>query len=156
MKTLFAALILAPAVIAGPALAQVAAGAVPNSFDAPAQSQQAQPRPAAPPPATAAAPDVARGEAALRDIIADVQGEGFDYAVFSANLAAQIRQQAAQVTPLIKGFGAVRSVTFMGQERDAQLFKVVFDNQETEWLIGFDDQDKVAALLFRPAQAAGE
>jgi len=149
-----AALMLVPAALGGPALAQVAAGAVPNSFDAPAQGQsqgQSQPRPQ-PAPAPTAAPDVARGEEALRDIIADAQGDGFDYSVFTTNLAAQIRQQSAQVTPLIKGFGAVRSVAFVRQEGEAQLFRVVFDNQDTEWLIGFDDQDRVAALLFRPAE----
>ncbi|GAW42553.1 hypothetical protein SH203_02972 [Brevundimonas sp. SH203] len=156
-KTLLgAALILTPA----PALAQAAAASVPNAFDRPAQTQTqtqatpARPAPAAPAAATpAAAPDIARAEEALRGVIADVQGSGFDYADFTPNLATQIRQQAAQVTTLIKGFGAVKTVEYKRQEGEAQLFKVTFDNQATEWMIGFDADDKIAALLFRPAES---
>ncbi|WP_292046652.1 MULTISPECIES: hypothetical protein, partial [unclassified Brevundimonas] len=109
------------------------------------------------PPATsatsAAAPDIARAEEALRGVIADVQGAGFDYSDFTPNLAAQIRQQAEQVSSLIKSFGAVKTVEYERQEGEAQKFKVTFDNQATEWVIGFDADDKIAALLFRPAES---
>ena len=150
-KTLLgAALILTPA----PALAQAAAASVPNAFDRPAQTQS---QPQAAPPATsatsAAAPDIARAEEALRGVIADVQGAGFDYSDFTPNLAAQIRQQAEQVSSLIKSFGAVKTVEYERQEGEAQKFKVTFDNQATEWVIGFDADDKIAALLFRPAES---
>jgi len=158
-KTLLgAALILAPA----PALAQAAAASVPNAFDRPAQTQSqpqaapARPAQAAPPAASAtpaAAPDIARAEEALRGVIADVKGGGFDYADFTPNLAAQIRQQAEQVSALIKGFGAVKTVEYKRQEGEVQLFKVTFDNQATEWMIGFDAEDKISALLFRPAES---
>ena len=88
----------------------------------------------------------------MRGVIAAAQGAGFDYSVFTPDLASKIRQQAAQVTPLIKSFGALKSVDYQRQEGEAQLFKVTFDNQVTEWMIGFDADDKIAALLFRPAQ----
>lgn len=153
MKTaLAAALLLAPV----PAFAQAAAGAVPNAFDRPAQSAtpQARPAPAAPAPTAAAqAPDIARSEEALRAVIAAAQGTGFDYADFTTGLGTQIRQQEAQVIPLIKGFGAIKTVQYVRQEGEAQMFKVTFDNQVTEWLIGFDAEDKIAALLFRPAES---
>jgi hypothetical protein len=153
MKTaLAAALLLAPV----PAVAQAAAGAVPNAFDRPAQSAttQARPAPAAPAPTGAAqAPDIARSEEALRAVIAAAQGTGFDYADFTTGLGTQIRQQEAQVIPLIKGFGAVKTVEYVRQEGEAQMFKVTFDNQVTEWMIGFDAEDKIAALLFRPAES---
>lgn len=160
---LAAALLLTP----GLALAQsgAAAGAVPNSFDAPAQTHgqargqtqgQAQGQTQTVRPGSAAsdaqAPDVARSQEALRGVIAAAQGAGFDYSVFTPDLASKIRQQAAQVTPLIKSFGALKSVDYQRQEGEAQLFKVTFDNQVTEWMIGFDADDKIAALLFRPAQ----
>ena len=153
MKTaLAAALLLAPV----PALAQAAAGAVPNAFDRPAQSAtpQARPAPAAPAPTAAAqAPDIARSEEALRAVIAAAQGTGFDYADFTTGLGTQIRQQEAQVIPLIKGFGAIKTVQYVKREGEAQMFKVTFDNQVTEWMIGFDADDKIAALLFRPAES---
>ncbi len=152
MKTAIAAAVLLAPV---PALAQAAAGAVPNAFDRPAQTAAPQARPAAAPAPTSAAqaPDIARSEEALRAVIAGAQGTGFDYSDFTTGLGTQIRQQEAQVLPLIKGFGAVKTVEYVKQEGEAQMFKVTFDNQVTEWLIGFDAEDKIAALLFRPAQS---
>ena len=150
MKTaIAAAVLLAPM----PALAQAAAGAVPNAFDRPAQAPTAPARPAPAASAPAQAPDIARSEEALRAVIAAAQGTGFDYADFTTGLGTQIRQQEAQVIPLIKGFGAVKTVQYVKQEGEAQMFKVTFDNQVTEWLIGFDAEDKIAALLFRPAES---
>ena len=176
MKTALIAsfLLLAPA----PVLAQssgAAAGAVPNSFDAPAaQATTLAPRPTPPPaphsnstapgpppqpssppaPTAPAAPpaDIAKGEAALRDIIGDIQGAGLDYSVFTENLATQIREQSAQVTPLIKSFGALGDIEHQRAEGQAQLYRATFENQVTEWLIGFDEDGKIAALLFRPAE----
>ena len=157
MKTALKTLALAAALLApAPVLAQAAAGSVPNSFDAPAA--QATPAPQRPVQAPVQAPaaastDVAEAEAALRGVIVAIQGPGPDYSAFTQNLAAQIRQQADQVTPLIKSFGALRSVEHVRPEGQAQLFRVTFDNQATEWVIGFDDDGKIAALLFRPAEA---
>lgn len=161
MKTALIAslLLLAPA----PVLAQssgAAAGAVPNSFDGPAaQATTPAPRPApqpsgppAPTAPAASAADIAKGEAALRDIIGDIQGAGLDYSVFTENLATQIRQQSAQVTPLIKSFGDLREIEHQSAEGQAQLYRATFENQVTEWLIGFDEDGKIAALLFRPAE----
>ena len=147
--TLAAALLLAPI----PAFAQAAAGAVPNAFDRPAQPAIAQARPAPAPTGAAQAPDIARSEEALRAVIASAQGTGLDYSDFTTGLGAQIRQQEAQVIPLIKGFGAIKTVQYVKQEGEAQMFKVTFDNQVTEWMIGFDAEDKIAALLFRPAES---
>ena len=162
MKTALIAsfLLLAPA----PVLAQssgAAAGAVPNSFDAPAaqattSAPRPTPQPSGPPAQTAPAAspaDIAKGEAALRDLIGDIQGAGLDYSVFTDNLAAQIREQSAQVTPLIKSFGELREIDHQRAEGQAQLYRATFENQVTEWLIGFDDDGKIAALLFRPAES---
>lgn len=152
MKFTLTTILVAAALAGAPAspLAQAAAGAVPNSFDAPAASQT--PPSAQTPAASAAAPDIARSQEALRSVIAAGQGAGFDYSVFTDNLAAQIRQQADQVGPLLKSFGEVKTIEYQRQEGQAELFKVTFDNQATEWMIGFDANNKIAALLFRPSQ----
>lgn len=169
MKSLALALILAAAPVA--VLAQsgsqtapstqtrpgVAAGSAPNTFDNPA-AQATAPQAAAraaqaqtpAPAANAQAPDVARAERTLREIIAAAQAGAFDYSVFSDNLASQIRPQAAQVIALIEGFGELRGVAYAGEQQGADLFEVVFANAETQWVIGFDENDKVGALLFRP------
>lgn len=155
MKTALKTLALAAALLApAPVLAQAAAGSVPNSFDAPAtQATPAPQGPAQAEPQAAAPADVAKAEAALRGVIVAIQGPGLDYSAFTENLAAQIRQQADQVTPLIKSFGALRTIEHVRPEGQAQMFRVTFDNQATEWVIGFGDDGKIAALLFRPAEA---
>lgn len=138
-----AALLMVPAA----ASAQVAAGSVPNTFDrpAPAAPAAARPSPGSTTPANSKSEDV------LRDFITAAQAGTIDYAVFTDDLGAKIREQSAQLTPLIQGFGAVQAVDFMRNENGSDLFAITFANAETEWLIGIQD-DKIAALLFRPAQ----
>jgi hypothetical protein len=149
MKTKLIKTVLAAAMFAAPmpALAQASAGSVPNAFAAPAAAAPVQA------PVEAQAPDIARAEAALRGVIAAVQGAGFDYSVFTPDLATRMRQLSPEISPLIKSFGAVRKVEFQKAEGDAQLFRVTFDNKVTEWMILFDPEDKIAGLRFRPVEA---
>jgi len=139
-----AALLLAPAA----AHAQVAAATMPNSFDAPAPAARA----AAPAIPAAPTPANARSEDVLREIIAGAQAGTINYALMSDDLAARIRTQEAAIRPLIEGFGPVQAVDFVGVQDGADLFAVTFSNAATQWVIGFNDADKVAALLFRPAE----
>jgi hypothetical protein len=140
-----AALLLLPA----GARAQVAAASMPNSFDGPVRVA-----PVAAPIAAPAAPAPAnpRAEAVLRDIIAGAQAGTIDYAVMTEDLAGKVREQEASIQPLIVGFGPVQAVDFVGSQNGADLFAVIFANAATEWVIGFNEADKVAALLFRPAE----
>jgi hypothetical protein len=137
-----AALTLLPAT----AFAQAAAATLPNSFDDAAPARVAAPTPQA--------PDVIRAETALRALIASIQANEVDYAVFSDDLAPRIRQQQSRIAPVIQGFGALQTVAYIGDESGAALFAVGFANARTQWLIGFDPDDRIAALLFRPAPAA--
>ena len=41
---------------------------------------------------------------------------------------------------------------YLDQQNGADVFRVVFDKQATDWIIGFNEDDLIAALLFRPAQ----
>jgi len=154
MKTLLIAL-SASAVLAAPALAQTApeankptaAATLPNAFDGPAG------RPATPPPAAPArATADSRSEPALRAIVAAIQAGEPDYDVFTPDLAAKMREMAPQVTPLVQQFGPLKTVAFEGEQNGADMFRLTFENQATQWLIGFNDAGKVAALLFRPAE----
>ena len=137
-----AALLLLPA----GARAQVAAASMPNSFDGPVRVAPVAAPVAAPAPANS------RAEAVLRDIIAGAQAGTIDYAVMTEDLAGKVREQEATIQPLIAGFGPVQAVDFVGSQNGADLFAVVFANAATEWVIGFNEADKVAALLFRPAE----
>lgn len=148
-----AALLLLPAAAPTAALAQVAAGTVPNSFDNPAPAARA----AAAAPAQPAAPAVTtpanpRSEDVLREIIAGAQAGTIDYSLMSDDLAARVREQETAIQPLIAGFGPVQAVDFVGNQGGADLFAVTFSNAATQWVIGFNEADKVAALLFRPAE----
>jgi propanediol dehydratase small subunit len=146
MKSLLiaAALVFAPVV----AQAQVAAGALPNTFDRPAT--------AAPVPAaaldTASAPENALSEQTLRTIIAGARAGTLDYALMTNDLAGKVREQEAAITPLLESFGALQTIEFVGRQDGADLFAVAFEKAATQWLIGFNEDGKVAALLFRPAQ----
>ena len=139
-----AVLLLAPAA----AQAQVAAGALPNTFDRPAQATPVPP--AAPTPAPT--PANARSEEVLREIIAGAQAGAIDYSLMTEDLGGKVREQEARIVPLIQGFGLVQAVDFVGAQDGADLFAVVFANAATQWVIGFNESDKVAALLFRPAE----
>jgi hypothetical protein len=139
-----AALLLLPA----GAQAQVAAASMPNSFDSPVRVAQTPPPAAVP---AAPAPAHPRAEAVLRDIIAGAQAGTIDYALMSDDLAARVREQEATIQPLIAGFGLVQAVDFVGSQNGADLFAVIFANAATDWVIGFNEAGKVAALLFRPA-----
>lgn len=155
MKTLLIAL-SASAVLAAPALAQdapvatkpAAAATLPNAFDGAAG------RPTAPPPPSEIATPAAdpRAEAALRGVIAAMQAGEPDYAVFTPDLATKIREMAPQAVPLVQQFGAVQSVRHEGKQGQMDLYRVTFENQATEWLIGLSAEDKIAGLLFRPAE----
>jgi len=153
---LVAALLLIPVAAPTVAQAQGAAGSMPNSFDGPVRPRAAVPAPAAAParpviPA-ATAPANPRSETVLRDIIAGAQAGTVDYALMTDDLAGKMREQEASIIPLIAGFGPVQAVDFVGSQNGADLFAVTFANAATQWVIGFNEAGKVAALLFRPAE----
>lgn len=167
MKTLpFAAILSGALLLAAPAFAQTASGAaaatLPGAFDEGAARSAASTQPPAQGPAQASAqasaqapaqaPDIARSEEALRRVIADFQANQIDYAVFSSDMAEQIRAQSGAVAPLIQQFGPLKTIEHRGQQNGADLFRVVFDKQATDWVIAFNEDDLIAALLFRPAQ----
>lgn len=138
------------AMVPGFALAQsetAAAGAVPNAYEQAAPAAAAAP--AAPAASTAAAQ---RAETALRGVITAAQGDGFDYTVFTTTLAEQVRPQGEAISTLLKQFGNVTEVIFIDGNEEVSVFRVNFENQATDWQIAFDADNKIAGLLFRPAE----
>lgn len=125
-----------------------AAASLPDSFGTEASADRQK----AGPPAATTAPDIARSEEALRVVIAAFQSGNIDYTDFTTGLAEQVRAKSAEMIPLIQQFGAIKTVEHRGQQNGADIFRVVFDKQATDWVIGFDAEDQIAALLFRPAQ----
>lgn len=139
-----------------PSAARPSAGAaatLPNTFDRPAQAAPT-PVPAAPVATPSDPAKVAAAETALKKTIAAFQSGTPNYADMTPDLAAKVREQAATVTPLVKGFGALMGVTHVATENGAELFLVMFANAPTQWIVGQDDAGKITALLFRPAPDA--
>lgn len=166
--TLIKMAVVSFALIATPVLAQsqpaatepTVAATLPNAFEAPQTSATptapaAARTPATTParPATRTAAGSARSETALRAVITDLQSGTVEYGALTNDLAAQVREQADTIGSLLTQFGPLQSMTHKGQPDGADLFEVQFEKQKTEWLIGFDDNNKVAALLFRPAES---
>ena len=157
--------------LAGPVLAQtpsqeavrnlntgVSAGTLPNTFDAPAAPVRAAPAPvAAPVEAAQSAPSspevVAAAEAALKASIAAGQSGTLNYDDMTDDLATQVRPRAATLTPIIQGFGALKSVEHQGRQNGAERFLVTFANAVTQWNISLNAEGKITVLLFRPAPA---
>lgn len=153
MKSLIVAAASVALLTPGAALAQVAAGAMPNSFDRPAQAAP-QPAPApAPAPALSPTPANAESENILRGLIAGLQAGTPDYGVMSTDLADKVREQAPAIKTLLESLGAVQAVDFAGSRNGADLYVVNFANAQTDWIIGVNEAGKVAALLFRPSEA---
>ncbi|MEG1451417.1 hypothetical protein [Brevundimonas sp.] len=159
MKTtaLFALIAVA---VAAPAIASAqtapkpaAAATLPDAFDAPVQQPARPPAPPAPPvPPAPVAPDIARSQAALLEVIANLKSGEIDYSPFSDDLAAKIREQSSQIGSLLTQFGEIKTVRHLAQPDGVDVFRVDFDKQATEWMIGFDNDDQIAALLFRPVE----
>lgn len=151
-----AVLLLAPVTFASGAHAQVAAGALPNTFDDPAARARAATAAPAPTPAPAAPlasePANAASEDILRTLIASAQAGAMDYSLMTDDLAGKVREQEAAVLPVIESFGALVALDFVGSRDRNDLFSATFANAATEWVIGVNDDGKVAALLFRPAE----
>lgn len=157
--TITATLLAVTTTLPSAALAQAAAGTVPNTFDRPSVGQTPAPQTASPTASAAVqplspTPVNTASEDALRAIIASLQTGTPDYSLLTDDLATQMRAQATTILPLMQGFGAVQSLDFVGSRSGADIFVVNFANAETEWMVGMQADSKIAALLFRPADGS--
>lgn len=150
---LLAAAVILPMAGAASAQSTGAAATLPNTFDRPAQTAPA-PAPVAPTVTPSDPAKVAAAETALKTTIAAMQSGTPNYGDMTPDLASKVREQAATVGPLVKGFGELLGVTHVATQSGAELFLVMFANAPTQWIIGQDAQGKITALLFRPAPAA--
>jgi hypothetical protein len=147
---------------AGPVLAQGAAqvrglapsggaaATLPNAFDGPV----APARPVAAPGPTSSVAQVTEAEmaeAALRSIIGQIQAGDLDETLFTPGLATRLNGQLDRFTPMVNGFGPLKSIEAEGTQSSVGQFRVTFDKATTQWRIGLEEGGLVAALLFREA-----
>lgn len=146
MKILAVGAFAAAVLLAGAAAAQeqtVAAGRIQNTFDASGRTATVSL------PARAEADP--RAEPAIRAFIGGLQTGTVDWNAFTPGLAEQMRPTEAQAVEVIRGLGALESVEWFQHRDGADLFLVRFEQADTQWVIGFEEDGKIAALLFRPA-----
>ncbi|HEV7227773.1 hypothetical protein [Brevundimonas sp.] len=145
MKTVLVVLTALAAGMAGTAAAQetVAAGRIQNTFDGTGrQTAVAVPARSEPDP---------RSEPAIRAFIGGLQTGTVDWNAFTPNVAEQMRPGEAQAVEVVRSLGALESVEWFQHRDGADHYLVRFENADTQWIIGFDEDDRIAALLFRPA-----
>jgi hypothetical protein len=132
----------------------VAAATLPNAFAAPGSG--AAPAAIAPDAQPPAAVDP-RTEPALRAVIAAVRAGPLDPGLFTENVAAQMPQQEPPLRALLDGKGELVTIVHRGQRNGADIYQALFENGDTQWVIGVDEAGKVAVFLFRetPTPAPG-
>ncbi|MBU2166431.1 MAG: hypothetical protein KKF88_01185 [Alphaproteobacteria bacterium] len=154
-------LALAVSLTSGAALAQdtdtpaseTAAASLPNAFDG---TPRAAPPVAVQETPAAEAPDIARGRETLETVIEDAQDGTLDFSAFSEDVAGRLRPVEGELTAAIQSFGPLETIGYVGRQSGADMFEVRFESILTQWVIGFDADDRIAVLLFReaPAEAA--
>lgn len=157
--TLGLGLALALGLTSGAALAQdtgtpasgTAAARLPNAFDG---TPPTAPPVAVQAPPTTEAPDVARGRETLIAVIEDARDGTLDFSAFSEDMTSRLRPVEADLTAAIQSFGPLETIAYVGRQNGADMFEVRFESILTQWVIGFDADDRIAVLLFREAPAA--
>ena len=135
------------------AKSDVVAATLPNAFGGGPVSTAAAPAPTAPVP-IAVDP---RAEPALRAVITAAQAGPLDPALFTEGVAAQMPEQEPPLRALLDGKGELVTIVHRGQLNGAEVFQALFENGDTQWVIGVDVAGKVAVFLFRetPTPAPG-
>ena len=134
-----------------PTSSPTAAATLPNTFDGPARAPVAPAGPTAAAASQAGVTDADIAEGALRVIIADLAAGQLDAELFTTDLANRLRPQLTTLRPIVQGFGELGTIEAQGLSNGANQFLVTFENAATQWIIGLNDEGRVAALLFRPA-----
>lgn len=133
-----------------PAPAPAAAATLPNTFDSPVTRTAPPAAPVALPSATEVTQaDVAEG--LLRAVIADLAAGRIEADLFTPDLADRLTPQLPQLRSVVQGFGGLGPIEPQGVVNGANQFLVGFDNAETQWVIGLNEDGRISALLFRPA-----
>jgi uncharacterized protein len=93
-------------------------------------------------------------EAALRQLIAQLQASRVDEASLEPQLLQAIRQQLPAVRALLDKLGALQRLEFIGSQGGADIYRGVFANGAAIWAIAMSPARKVALLQFRPDRAS--
>jgi alpha-beta hydrolase superfamily lysophospholipase len=98
-------------------------------------------------------------ERSLRGIIHDLQQGTPDWDGMEEELRHVVQSKLAQSKALIEPLGALDRVEFVGVQNGADVYRVIFRNGMSTWVIALSPQGRIATLFFRLApglETAGE
>ena len=93
-----------------------------------------------------ATPERARAETALRRVLGELAAGTPDYAQMNEATAARVRTQQPSLTPALKQYGAIRTLTPLAATGGSQRFRVDFANGSATFVIATDAAGKITAL----------
>lgn len=138
-----------PVQVQAPVRDSAVAATLPNAFTGSQRPAAATPTPAPDAP-TSPTPVDPRTEPALRMVIDAVRkSPTLDLSIFSENTAAQMPEQEPLLRALLEGKGELVAIVHRGQQNGADVYQAVFENGDTQWMVGVDEAGKVAVFLFR-------
>jgi hypothetical protein len=117
----------------------------------------AQPAPVAP-PAPGAAPmtaNAAKAEGVVRSSIEQLRAGKLDTSNMTDQMAQAINGQLPQVQAALNQLGAMKSITYLGEDQGADGFRVEFEKGPVIWLVHFDAAGKVDGMGMQPEGAGG-
>jgi hypothetical protein len=82
----------------------------------------------------------------LSSVLTQLASGNFDYTKMNTETAARVRTQQASLTPALTQYGAVRTITPLGERGGSQRFRVTFANGEATFVIATNAQGLITAL----------
>jgi hypothetical protein len=93
-----------------------------------------------------ASPEQARANTALTRVLGELAAGTPDYAQMNTETAARVRVQQPSLTPALKQYGAIKTITPLSPSGGSQRFRVTFANGEATFVIATDAAGKIIAL----------
>jgi len=93
-----------------------------------------------------ATPERARAEAALRRVLAGLAAGTPNYDLMDEQTAARVRAQQPSLTPALKQYGAIRTITPLASADANQRFRVEFENGAATFVINAQTDGTITAL----------
>lgn len=121
---------------------------------APALAQTA-PQPTPAPGAAPMTANATKAEGVIRSSIDQLRAGKLDTSGMTDQMAQAITGQLPQVQAALTQLGALKSITYLGEDQGADGFRVVFEKGPVIWLVHFDAAGKVDGMGMQPEGAGG-
>jgi len=86
-------------------------------------------------------------EARLRAVIAELKSGKPNYEQMEPMLRISLRQQISTLVSRLQALGALISISYEGEQQNADVYEVKFANGVTAWMIGIAPNGKINTLI---------